>query len=37
LKLKKKFRRKNEESVKVVKLRRLEQERKTIEEFVQEF
>ena len=34
--LKKKFRRENKEVVKVIELKRLEQEEKTIEEFVQE-
>ena len=35
--IKKKFERGDEELVKVVKLKRLEQESKTIEEFIQEF
>jgi len=37
LELKKEFGGEDKESVKVAKLRRLEQERRTIEEFVQEF
>ena len=37
IKLRRKFRGEEEETVKAAKLRRLEQEEKTIEEFIQEF